>query len=69
MYSYGVTKWRCIMECGYCKKEFKKNTASKECSLKCRLLKKMIKEGECWMWKGSNFGGGYGVLSHKGKMT
>lgn len=56
------------MKCEYCKNEYHKNTASKQCSLKCRLMIRIEKKGECWEWNRYVGERGYALLSYQGKM-
>lgn len=55
------------MQCIYCFKEFKRKNSQTACSLKCRLLKNIKKEGECWIWQGVIAYNGYGRILHKKK--
>jgi hypothetical protein len=50
--------------CEVCSKMFKRNSRSKVCSLKCRLLNNIKKneETECWEWQGNLGKNGYGKV-------
>lgn len=56
------------MKCNYCKKEFENVSSERECSLKCRILKKCKKTNKCWIWLGSCNQRGYGRLKVKKKL-
>jgi hypothetical protein len=50
-----------IHECLFCKEKFYK-LKLKECSIKCYLLNRIEKDGECWIWKKQLNSSGYGKL-------
>jgi len=55
-------------ECDQCGKMFIRNSFSKVCSLRCRILKGIIidKKTNCWIWQGLK-GGEYGKTRWKSK--
>lgn len=42
--------------CSYCKNEFQNRSKEIGCSLKCKLLGDIRKEGDCWLFKNSSCG-------------
>ena len=51
-------------ECEFCGVTFKpKTSGNKHCSIKCRLLSKVDKQGDCWEYTGCINPYGYGVIS------
>ncbi len=55
------------MKCIFCDEEFKRINVSDTCSLKCKLLKNVKKENQCWLWCGGILKNGYGKLKFNGK--
>ena len=51
-------------KCEYCKTPYIPNGVSKECCLKCKLLNRIEKNGECWEWQRKINRFGYGELQH-----
>jgi len=58
------------MECIYCKKQFKRVSTSKECSLKCKILSRIniIKKTGCWEWNKPRQKTGYGTVMYESKV-
>ena len=55
------------MICTYCKKEYKRNNVSTTCSLRCRLMSKVLIKESCWEWCGTLMKNGYGKLRYETK--
>jgi len=53
--------------CSSCGDRYWKLGPRKECSDKCHVIENTPVHGDCWEWKGSVTGSGYGRLSRKGK--
>lgn len=59
---------RKVMYCEHCKERYQGKGGGKGCSLRCRILMKIEKNGSCWEWNGILDVTGYGRISHKNKL-
>lgn len=50
-------------KCAYCDKDFIPNSSCKECSVKCRILKRVSNVNDCWEWQGKITKCGYGEIT------
>lgn len=53
--------------CCYCQKSFIPKSIAKECSIKCKLLNRIIEINGCWEWQGKITNSGYGEISYDKK--
>ena len=49
--------------CSYCKKPYIPKGKDKQCSLHCKLLGNITKNGDCWEWNLCQGRGGYGKIT------